>query len=75
MIIQIVNGLEIFLAKQYFDGSLVSIKQQDHHFSRTEKQNWNRSKHTKDFSVTGNNIFSIKLDNYILAVGFCQHQL
>ena len=35
--IQIVNGLEMSLAKQYFANWLVSIKQQDCSFSRTEK--------------------------------------
>ena len=73
--IQIVNDLEMFLTKQCFGRSLVSIKQQDHRFSTTEKQNSNRSKYTKDFSVRSNNVFSIRLDNFILAVEFCQHQL
>ena len=36
--VQIDNGLEMSLAKQYFDDSLVSIKQQDPSFSRTEKK-------------------------------------
>ena len=36
--IQIVSGLEMSLAKQYFDDWLVSIKQQDYSFSRTEKK-------------------------------------
>ena len=35
---QIVNRLQISLAKQYFDDRLVSIKQQDRSFSCTEKQ-------------------------------------
>ena len=37
VMIQIVNGLEMSLAKQYFANWLVSIKQQDCSFSRTEK--------------------------------------
>ena len=37
--IQIVNGLEMPLVKQYFDDLLVSIKQKDCSFSRTEKKN------------------------------------
>ena len=36
--IQIVNGLEKSLAKQYFDDWLVSIKQQDCCFSRSERK-------------------------------------
>ena len=36
MMIQIVSGL---FAKQYFDDSRVSIKQQDRSFFRTEKKN------------------------------------
>ena len=32
------NGLEMSLAKQYFDSWLVSIKQQDRSFSRTGKK-------------------------------------
>ena len=37
VMIQIVSGLEMSLAKQYFDDWLVSIKQQDRSFYRTEK--------------------------------------
>ena len=36
--VQTDNGLEMSLAKQYFDDWLVSIKQQDHSFSRTERK-------------------------------------
>ena len=36
--IQIDNDLEMCLAKQYFDDSLVSIKQQDRSFYRTGKK-------------------------------------
>ena len=36
--IQIVNGLEMSLAKQYFYDLLVSIKQQDRSFDRTGKK-------------------------------------
>ena len=36
--IQIVNGLEMSLAKQYFDDWLASIKQQNHSFSKKEKK-------------------------------------
>ena len=36
--IHIVDGLVIRLAKQYFDDWIVSIKQQDRSFSRTEKK-------------------------------------
>ena len=54
----------MFLANQYFDDSLVSIKSQDHSFSRTEKENLNQSKYMNGFSFTrGRNIFRIKLDN------------
>ena len=35
--IQIVNGLEMSLAMQYFDDWLISIKEQNWNFSRTEK--------------------------------------
>ena len=38
VMIQIVNVIEFFLAEQYFDDWRVSIKQQDHSFSRTEKK-------------------------------------
>ena len=66
--IQLVNdiGLEMSLAKQYFDDWLVSITQQDHSFSRAEK-NSNQSKYMKGFSITrGNNIFSIRSDTFLL---------
>ena len=43
--VQIDNGLEMSLAKQYFDDWLVSIKQQDRSFSRTEKNF--KSQHTR----------------------------
>ena len=36
--IQIIDSLEIFLAKQCFDDWLVPIKQQDCSFSRTERK-------------------------------------
>ena len=36
--VQTDNGLEMSLAKQYFDDSLVSIKQHDCSFSRTENK-------------------------------------
>ena len=63
---QIANVLEMTLAKQYFDYLLVSIKQQDHSFSKTEK-NSNHSKHKKVFSITGGiNIFSIRSDTFWL---------
>ena len=35
--IQIGNGLEMSLAKQYFDDLFVSVKQQDRNFFRAEK--------------------------------------
>ena len=38
ILMQIVNGLKMSLAKQYFDDWLVFIKQQDFSFSRTEKK-------------------------------------
>ena len=38
MIVQIVNGLEMSLAKQYFDDWLVSMEQQDCSFAITEKK-------------------------------------
>ena len=57
--IQKINDLKMSLIKQYFDDWLVSIKQQDYNFSRTEK-NSNLSKHMKGFSITrDSNIFSI----------------
>ena len=63
--IQIVNGLEMSLAKQYFDDWLASIIQMDRSFSRAEKKS-NRSKHMKSFSITkGSNIIGIRLDSYI----------
>ena len=37
VMIQIVNVIEFFLAEQYFDDWRVSIKQQDHSFSRKKK--------------------------------------
>ena len=68
VMIQIVNGLEMALAKQYFDDWFVSIKQQDRSFSRAEKQNSNHSKYIKGFSILrGSNIFTIRSHNYILA--------
>ena len=36
--IQILDGLVVPLAKQYFDDLIFSIKQQDRSFSRTEKK-------------------------------------
>ena len=56
------------LAKQYFDDSLVSIKQQDRSFSRTEKKkNSNHNKHMRSFSITrGSNIFRITSDTFCL---------
>ena len=67
MMIQIVNGLEMSLAKQYFDGCLVSIKQKDLSFSRTKNNKSNHSKHVKGFSITrGSNIFSISSDIFWL---------
>ena len=36
--IQIIIGLEISLAEQYFDDWLVAIKQQNHSFSKTDKK-------------------------------------
>ena len=36
--VQIDDGLEMSLAKQYFDDWLVSIKQHDRRFSRTVKK-------------------------------------
>ena len=45
VMVQIDNGLEMSLAKQYFDDWLVSIKQQDHSFSGTEKKKF-KSQHT-----------------------------
>ena len=41
------GGLEMSLAKHYFDDWLVSIKQQDHSFSRTERKTF-RSQHTRE---------------------------
>ena len=48
--VQIDNVLEISLAKQCFDDWLVSIKQQDHSFSRTEKNPNHRKTHEGLFS-------------------------
>ena len=39
--VQIDSDLEMSLAKQYFDDWLVSVKHQDHGFSRTEKKKFN----------------------------------
>ena len=75
MMIQIANGLEMSLAKQYFDDWLVSIKQQDRSFSGTEEKNSNHGKNMKGFSFTrGWNIFSIRSDSYILVERVCQNQ-
>ena len=61
---QIINGLQMFLANQNFDDRLVSIKQHDYSFSRKEKQNLNKSKHMNGISITrGSNILSIRSDN------------
>ena len=66
--VQMDDGLEMSLAKQCFDDWLVSIKQQDRSFSKTEKKNLNHSIHVKGFSsTTSSNIFSIRSDSYILA--------
>ena len=63
--LQIVNGSEMFLANQYFDDRLISIKQQDRSFSTTEKKYSNHSKHMKGFSITrGSNICSITPDTF-----------
>ena len=70
------HDLEMFLAKQYFDDWLVSIKQQDRTFPRTEKQNLNQSKHMNGFAVTwSSNIFSIRSDNNAQITTFCQEQI
>ena len=72
---QIVNGLEMLLVEQYFNDWIVSTKQKNCSFSRTDKKS-NHSKHLKGFSITwGSNIFRIKSDGYILAERFFQHQL
>ena len=74
--IEIVNGLEMSLAKKNFDDWLVSIKQQDSNFSRIEKQGLNHSKQMNVFLITrGSSIFSINSDNNILAERFSQYQL
>ena len=55
------------LTKQNFDDWPVSIKQHDRSFSWAVKKS-NHSKHVKGFPITrGSNIFSIRLDGYILA--------
>ena len=70
------HDLEMFLAKQYFDDWLVSIKQQDRSFPRTEKQNLNQSKHINCFTFTwSSNIFSIRSDNNAQITTFCQEQI
>ena len=64
--IQKINDLKMSLIKQYFDDWLVSIKQQEHSFSRTEK-NLNLSEHMKGFSITrDSNIFSITSNTFWL---------
>ena len=71
---QIVNGSEMSLAKQYFVDWLVAIKQQHRSFSGTERKIQITA--NKDFSVTrGSNISSIRTDSYILAERFCQQQV
>ena len=60
VMIQIINGLEMSLAKQYFDDWLVSIKQQDRNFSRTEKRDSNHSMHVKGFSITRSNEINLQ---------------
>ena len=47
---QKVSDLEMFLAKQYFDCCLVSIKQKDFSFSRTEKKFKSQQTHEGIFS-------------------------
>ena len=72
----VMHDLEMFLAKQYFDDWLVSIKQQDRSFPRTEKQNLNQSKHINCFTFTwSSNIFSIRSDNNAQITTFCQEQI
>ena len=64
--IQIVNGLEMSLAKQYFEDSGVSMKQKDCNFFKTEK-NSDHSKHMKEFLINrGSNIFSIRSDSFLI---------
>ena len=73
--IQIIIGLEMSLAKQYFDDWLVFIKPQDRNFSRTEKKS-NHNKHVKGFLIIrGGNIFSIRSDNGVQITTYCQHQV
>ena len=48
--IQIVSGLEMSLAKQYFDDWLVYIKQQDRSFSRAEKKVKSQQTHERFFN-------------------------
>ena len=73
--IQIINGLEMSLAKQCFDDWLVFIKQQDRSFSITEKKK-NHSKHVKGILIIrGGNIFSIRSDNGAPITTYCQHQV
>ena len=67
VMVKIDSGLEMSLAKQYFDDLLVSIKRQDHSFSRTAKKSI-YSIHVQGFLITrGSNLFSIRSDRYILA--------
>ena len=44
--VQIGSGLEVFVAKQYFDDGVASIKQQDRSFPSTEKKI--KSQHTRE---------------------------
>ena len=54
------------LVKPCFEDGLVSIKEQDFSFSRSEKKS-NHSKHMKGFYITSsNNIFNIKSDTFWL---------
>ena len=68
--IQIINGLEVSLAKQYFEDCVVSMKQKDCSFFKTEK-NSDHIKQVKGFSNNrGSNIFSIRSDT-LLIEQFC----
>ena len=76
VMVQIDNGLEMSLAKQYFDDWLVSIKQQDRSFSRTEKKIQITAYTWRAFQLLEAVISSAsgQIATFWLEI-FCQHEL
>ena len=67
----------VFVAKQYFDDWLASIKQQDCSFSGTEKKNQITANTWRAFQLQ-EAVISLEagqMSSYILAERFCQHQI